>query len=81
MLDNIFDSNYKRDPSLLWQFFCSSTGFLRQFPATKWKWVDPVDLYDCRIRHWYIGAANSPKDIIILIDNSGSMMGQKKDIA
>lgn len=81
MLDNIFDSNYKRDPSLLWQYFCSSTGFLRQFPATKWKWIDPVDLYDCRIRHWYIGAANSPKDIIILIDNSGSMMGQKKDIA
>jgi voltage-dependent calcium channel alpha-2/delta-3 len=81
MLDNIFDSNYKRDPSLFWQYFCSSTGFLRQFPATKWKWVDPVDLYDCRIRHWYIAAANSPKDVIILIDNSGSMMGQKKDIA
>lgn len=81
MLDSIFDSNYKRDPSLFWQFFCSSTGFLRQFPATKWKWIDPVDLYDCRIRHWYIEAANSPKDIVILIDNSGSMTGQKKDIA
>jgi voltage-dependent calcium channel alpha-2/delta-3 len=80
MLDNIFDSNYKRDPSLFWQFFCSSTGFMRQFPATKWKF-DPVDLYDCRIRHWYIGAANSPKDMIILIDNSGSMTGQKKAIA
>ncbi|KAG5680433.1 hypothetical protein PVAND_009941 [Polypedilum vanderplanki] len=80
VLDNIFDSNYKRDPSLFWQFFCSSTGFMRQFPATKWKF-DPVDLYDCRIRHWYIAAANSPKDMIILIDNSGSMTGQKKDIA
>ena len=45
MLDNIFDSNYKRDPSLFWQYFCSSSGFLRQFPATKWK-MDPVDLYD-----------------------------------
>lgn len=81
MLDSIFDNNYKRDPSLFWQFFCSSTGFLRQFPATKWKWIDPVDLYDCRIRHWYIEAANSPKDVVILIDNSGSMTGQKKDIA
>lgn len=80
MLDKIFDSNYKRDPSLFWQYFCSSAGFLRQFPATKWKF-DPVDLYDCRLRSWYINAANSPKDMIILIDNSGSMTGQRKDIA
>lgn len=80
MLDNIFDSNYKRDPSLFWQFFCSSSGFLRQFPATKWK-MDPVDLYDCRLRSWYINAANSPKDMVILIDNSGSMTGQRRDVA
>ncbi|XP_070491988.1 voltage-dependent calcium channel subunit alpha-2/delta-3 isoform X2 [Chironomus tepperi] len=80
MLDKIFDNNYKTDNSLFWQYFCSSTGFLRQFPATKWKF-DPVDLYDCRMRHWYIGAANSQKDVVILIDNSGSMTGQKKDIA
>lgn len=80
MLDNIFDSNYKRDPSLFWQFFCSASGFLRQFPATKWK-MDPVDLYDCRLRSWYIQAANSPKDIVILIDNSGSMTGQRRDVA
>lgn len=80
MLDNIFDSNYKRDPSLFWQYFCSSAGFLRQFPATKWK-MDPVDLYDCRLRSWYINAANSPKDIVILIDNSGSMTGQRRDVA
>lgn len=80
MLDNIFDSNYKRDPSLFWQYFCSSSGFLRQFPATKWK-MDPVDLYDCRLRSWYIQGANSPKDIIILVDNSGSMTGQRRDVA
>lgn len=77
MLDNIFESNYRHDPSLFWQSFCSSAGFLRQFPATKWK-MDPVDLYDCRLRSWYIQAANSPKDVVILVDNSGSMTGQRR---
>lgn len=79
-LNNIFIDNYGKDPTLSWQYFSSSTGFLRQFPAAKWE-MHPVDLYDGRLRSWYIGAANSPKDIIVLVDNSGSMTGQRRDIA
>ena len=81
-LDEIFKDNYERDPSLSWQYFGSSTGFLRQYPAMKWLLdeEDP-DMYDARMRDWYIKAAASPKDIVILLDTSGSMTGLRKEIA
>lgn len=79
-LNRNFRYNYEQDPTLSWQYFASSTGFLRQFPAAKWD-MRPVDLYDGRMRQWYIMAANSPKDVVILVDRSGSMTGQRYDIA
>lgn len=48
--------------------------------AMIWK-QEPVDLFDCRTRSWYIEAASSPKDIIILVDRSGSMMGMRREVA
>ena len=39
------------------------------------------DYYDCRIRRWFVQAASSPKDMIILLDNSGSMSGERGEIA
>jgi voltage-dependent calcium channel alpha-2/delta-3 len=98
-LDSIFTNNYRMDPSLSWQYFGSSYGFMRQypgiysvfvcfmvavvefpFPAMQWK-QEPVDLYDCRTRGWYIEAATSAKDVVILVDFSGSMTGMRKEIA
>ncbi|XP_015188369.1 PREDICTED: voltage-dependent calcium channel subunit alpha-2/delta-3 isoform X2 [Polistes dominula] len=79
-LDKTFINNYEQDPSLSWQYFGSSTGFMRQYPAMSW-YMEPVDLFDCRTRSWYIEAATSPKDILILMDTSGSMTGMRREIA
>lgn len=84
-LDNTFKNNYLQDSSLSWQYFGSSTGFMRQYPAINWKpnGSDPhdPDLFDGRTRSWYIEAATSPKDVLILVDTSGSMTGMRKEIA
>ncbi|KAK2575605.1 hypothetical protein KPH14_011311 [Odynerus spinipes] len=79
-LDKTFINNYEQDPSLSWQYFGSATGFMRQYPATNW-YMETVDLFDCRTRSWYIEAATSPKDILILMDTSGSMTGMRREIA
>jgi hypothetical protein len=56
------------------------------FAAIKW----PADystsrsgqeLHDFRTSSWYIDSATSPKDVVILLDSSGSMVGDRREIA
>ncbi|KAF3855351.1 hypothetical protein F7725_023406 [Dissostichus mawsoni] len=68
-LNDVFIGNFQKDPTLTWQFFGSSTGFFRIFPGQFTE------------AHLYIQAATSPKDIIIMVDISGSMKGLKMTIA
>uniref|UniRef100_A0A8C5AAA0 VWFA domain-containing protein n=1 Tax=Gadus morhua TaxID=8049 RepID=A0A8C5AAA0_GADMO len=84
-LNDVFINNFQKDPTLTWQYFGSSTGFFRIYPGIKWTPdANGVAAYDCRNRNWwvmYIQAATSPKDIIIMVDISGSMKGLKMTIA
>uniref|UniRef100_A0A1W7RAW1 Voltage-dependent calcium channel subunit alpha-2/delta-3 n=1 Tax=Hadrurus spadix TaxID=141984 RepID=A0A1W7RAW1_9SCOR len=80
-ITDVFRNNMAVDHFLSWQYFCSSTGFLRIYPAMKWRNGEKTDMYDCRLTQWFIQAAASPKDIVILLDGSGSMLGLRKEIA
>uniref|UniRef100_A0A671K018 Voltage-dependent calcium channel subunit alpha-2/delta-3-like n=1 Tax=Sinocyclocheilus anshuiensis TaxID=1608454 RepID=A0A671K018_9TELE len=66
----------------IWQYFGSAKGFFRQYPGVKWHPDEHgVIAFDCRNRKWYIQAATSPKDVVILVDVSGSMKGLRLTIA
>ncbi|XP_061407914.1 voltage-dependent calcium channel subunit alpha-2/delta-3-like [Lethenteron reissneri] len=81
-LNPVFEDNFERDATLTWQYYGSSTGFFRQYPGIKWTPDENgVISFDCRNRGWYIQAATSPKDIVILVDVSGSMKGLRLTIA
>uniref|UniRef100_A0A672NVD4 Voltage-dependent calcium channel subunit alpha-2/delta-4-like n=1 Tax=Sinocyclocheilus grahami TaxID=75366 RepID=A0A672NVD4_SINGR len=81
-LNDVFIGNFQKDPTLTWQYFGSSTGFFRLYPGIKWTPdSNGVVSFDCRNRNWYIQAATSPKDIVIVVDVSGSMKGLKMTIA
>lgn len=41
---------------------------------------DVDDVYDCRLRPWYVSAGGAPRDVLILVDASGSMNGSSNQV-
>ncbi|XP_069110097.1 voltage-dependent calcium channel subunit alpha-2/delta-3-like, partial [Argopecten irradians] len=75
--------NDKEIKGLTWQYFCSSDGFFRVFPGIRWPQDNKegnIDMFDCRVRNWYIESSSSPKNVVILVDTSGSMKGLRMEI-
>nr|KAI8754030.1 voltage-dependent calcium channel subunit alpha-2/delta-3-like [Biomphalaria glabrata] len=82
-LEETFLQNADKDPLLRWQYFGSVTGVTRLFPGREWStnFAGFYDDYDPRVRPWYIQATSGPKDVIIILDCSLSMKGEKFSIA
>ncbi|XP_055935145.1 voltage-dependent calcium channel subunit alpha-2/delta-1-like [Argiope bruennichi] len=83
-LDEYFIKNIQNDSDLMWQYFGSQSGFMRSYPASQWIIIPRKpnfpDLYDVRLKNWYVHASTSAKDMLILMDSSGSMHGQTMEI-
>ncbi|XP_050400585.1 voltage-dependent calcium channel subunit alpha-2/delta-2 [Patella vulgata] len=81
-LEETFLKNAKDDPLLRWQYFGSTTGVMRLYPGREWStnFAGFYNDYDARIRPWYIAATSGPKDVVIILDCSLSMKGEKFSI-
>jgi len=67
-------------PVIKWQYFGSEEGMLANFPAFE----DTADCesYDPRYRPFYVETATpEPKDVVLVIDTSGSMSGNQIVVA
>ncbi|VDK18665.1 unnamed protein product [Anisakis simplex] len=83
-IDQLYRANREHTRDLAFQMFCSESGFLRYYPAVSWIWdskPDQLDLFDCRNTEWFINGATLSKNVIIMLDLSGSMLGQRFEIA
>ncbi|CAG4943373.1 unnamed protein product [Parnassius apollo] len=80
-----FKENYAHDATLDFQYMCSAKGFLRHYPAAVWEDMFKLklsveDIYDCRLRPWYVSASGAPRDVLILLDASGSMKNSSNQL-
>jgi hypothetical protein len=83
-IDQLYRRNRERLKDLSFQKFCSESGFMRYFPAAPWIYDQKeaeLDMFDCRSNEWFIDAATMSKNVLILLDLSGSMLGQRLEIA
>lgn len=57
-------------------YFGSSTGAFRIYPAQQ---SMNCEFFDPRLRPWYVAASSGPKNVVMILDISGSMKGKRLD--
>jgi Mg-chelatase subunit ChlD len=62
-----------------WQYMGHQSGAIRIYPGAAQGRDDTCSPYDTRIRPWYIAASSGPKDVIIIVDKSGSMLREHSE--
>nr|CDS28073.1 voltage dependent calcium channel subunit [Hymenolepis microstoma] len=77
-LDHIFQ---KQNDTLNFIYFASEYGFLRTYPRYQWPMDDSIKALDARRKSWYTQYTGVPKDVLFLVDTSGSMHGQALNLA
>jgi len=60
----------ENDATITWQYLATPEGFFRGFPGIP---TQQCSGYDPRDKEWYIAATSGPKDVVLVIDVSGSM--------
>ena len=76
----IVDIYTNQSGSVKWLYYGSSEGVLVNYPAFLWGWScgSCSDSYDPRLRPWWVMGATGPKDVVLMIDTSGSMEAQNR---
>lgn len=66
--DEAFWAKYGVQP--MWTYFGAHNGLFRKVPAIH---QETCGVYDHRRRPWFVAASSGPKDVVLVIDTSGSM--------
>jgi len=66
--EEYWGDKYNIQPS--WTYFGAHNGLFRQIPA---RHQEQCGLFDPRRRPWFVAASSGPKDVVLVIDTSGSM--------
>jgi len=70
----VAQNSYNDDTRVAYMYFgVQENGAMVQWPAIK----SCPNNFDARFRPWYASAATGPKDLILVLDNSGSMVGSR----